>query len=85
MVEFMREEEVATILYPICCTMFSLTISFATYEGNSVSPAICQLRYIFLPLDIKAAFPRAKFLCHISHALQSLLTYFCGIVTVNLY
>ena len=26
----------------------------------------------------KAAFPRAKFLCHISHALQSLLTYFCG-------
>ena len=33
----------------------------------------------------KAAFPRAKFLCHISHALQSLLTYFCGIVTVNLY
>ena len=34
---------------------------------------------------IKAAFPRAKFLCHISHALQFLLTYFCGIVTVNLY
>ena len=34
---------------------------------------------------IKAAFPRAKFLCHISHALQSLLTYFCGIITVNLY
>ena len=34
---------------------------------------------------IKAAFPRAKFLCHISHVLQSLLTYFCGIITVNLY
>ena len=33
----------------------------------------------------KAAFPRAKFLCHISHALQSLLTDFCGIITVNLY
>ena len=29
----------------------------------------------------KAAFPRAKFLCHISHALQSLLTDFCGIMT----
>ena len=25
------------------------------------------------------------FLCHISHALQSLLTDFCGIITVNLY
>ena len=34
---------------------------------------------------IKAAFPRAKFLCHISHALQSLLTDFCGIIAVNLY
>ena len=34
---------------------------------------------------IKAAFPRAKFLCHISHALQSLLTDFCGIITVNFY
>ena len=33
----------------------------------------------------KAAFPRAKFLCHISHALQSLLTDFCGIIAVNLY
>ena len=33
----------------------------------------------------KAAFPRAKFLCHILHALQSSLTYFCGIITVNLY
>ena len=33
----------------------------------------------------KGAFPRAKFLCHISHALQSLLTDFCGIITVNLY
>ena len=33
----------------------------------------------------KAVFPRAKFLCHISHALQSLLTDFCGIITVNLY
>ena len=33
----------------------------------------------------EAAFPRAKFLCHISHALQSLLTDFCGIITVNLY
>ena len=33
----------------------------------------------------KAAFPRAKFLCHISHALQSFLTDFCGIITVNLY
>ena len=33
----------------------------------------------------KAAFPRAKFLCHISHALQSLLTYVCGIIAVNLY
>ena len=32
-----------------------------------------------------AAFPRAKFLCHISHALQSLLTDFCRIITVNLY
>ena len=30
-------------------------------------------------------FPRAKFLCHISHALQSSLTDFCGIITVNLY
>ena len=34
---------------------------------------------------IKAAFPRAKFLCHISHALQSLSTHFCGIIMVNLY
>ena len=33
----------------------------------------------------KAAFTWAKFLCHISHALQSLLIYFCGIITVNLY
>ena len=33
----------------------------------------------------KAAFPRAKFLCHILHALQSSLTDFCGIITVNLY
>ena len=24
-------------------------------------------------------------MCHISHALQSLLTDFCGIITVNLY
>ena len=39
--------------------------------------AICTLS--------KAAFPRAKFLCHILHALQSLLTDFCGIITVNLY
>ena len=36
-------------------------------------------------LPHKAAFPRAKFLCHISHALQSLLTDFCGIITVILY
>ena len=35
--------------------------------------------------SLKAAFPRAKFLYHISHALQSLLTDFCGIITVHLY
>ena len=34
---------------------------------------------------VKVAFPQAKFLCHISHALQSLLIDFCGIITVNLY
>ena len=34
---------------------------------------------------IKDAFRRAKFLYHISHALQSLLSDFCGIITVNLY
>ena len=33
----------------------------------------------------KASFTRAKFLCHILHTLQSLLSDFCGIITVNLY
>ena len=45
----------------------------------------CSKTQIRLTGLIKAAFPRAKFLCHISHALQSLLTDFCGIITVNLY
>ena len=40
---------------------------------------------VYFIYGFKAAFPRAKFLCHISHALQSLLTDFCGIITVNPY
>ena len=32
----------------------------------------------------KAAFSQGKFLCHILHTLQSFLSDFCGIITVNL-
>ena len=51
-------------------------------DGMLYNGILKQPRYRVLS---KAAFPRAKFLCHISHALQSLLTDFCGIITVNLY
>ena len=44
----------------------------------------CIVHYIDRS-DNKATFARAKFLCHISHALLSLLPDFCGILTVNLY
>ena len=45
---------------------------------------LASLQFKRFPIH-KAALPRAKFLCHISHALQSLLTDFYGIITVNLY
>ena len=52
---------------------------------NGYWPSISATECCRSPSAHKAAFPRAKFLCHISHALQSLLTDFCGIITVNLY
>ena len=52
--------------------------SFTGYENEDFTLSLKHQLY-------KAAFPRAKFLCHVSHALQSLLTDFCGNITVNLY
>ena len=60
---------------------------------NNINNAIVMYQVLLITTCVhiwcahvsQVAFPRAKFLCHISHALQSLLTDFCGIITVNLY
>ena len=53
-----------------------------TMQRKNVAVLVCDISFFLVN---KAAFPRAKFLCHFSHALQSLLTDFCGIITINLY
>ena len=49
--------------------------AFTAEQAKIVDNQVMKVRDIIC-LTYKAAFPRAKFLCHISHALQSLLTDF---------